>query len=1589
MDMKKALFAFKVISFLVCLLPLSVYSVTIEVKVEGSLEQVVEDSDEPSFKELKIVGRLNSADIIYLRTGSGRIANVEKLDLSDVSLVADGGAYATISYSDNSVTMDNYVVTFYLAEENRQVTSSQSNGLGGVNHTVNYYCNNLAGAFARMKYKHVSLPSAINEIGYLMFWQCPNLETVGTAQKVDAVGEQAFMSCPNLVEFDLSQVRRMGAKAFAGCENFRSSQDGVVVLAQLDTIPDKAFASVNGVGNKAIKDVRFSTNLKHIGISAFQDCKKLESVVLPEGLESMGDNAFAYCSSLSQVSLPSTLRGLNKGMFAGTPYMQNSLVEEDRVVYWNSIALYYKVPSNIQEAEKEFVLKFREGTTEIADGFMEEVHPLRLPLIVGVTLPSSLRRIGSGAFQGCSNLKTIDLPEGLEEIADGDYRSGAFEGCGLTSIVIPSTIKKIGAYAFSGCSSLESVVFPEGLEEIASYAFEYCSKLEQIAFPVGLKTIGHDAFSNCTSLSEVTIPERVEQLGSDIFKGATIFRINYNAKDAVNLGRRGISGGKLYVAYDDIFAAERIVIGAGVRSLPVSAFASSDIKKVTFEERTDNAELIIGENCFNSAGITSIVLPKGKIEIGGGAFYCPSLTSFETLGVVTKICDTEGQTFGNQLKSVSFPDGLTYVGHNAFWECSLLTSANLGNSVKYIGEGAFAGCTSLVDVHFGEVLDSIGHGAFSSCEQLKSFNYGRKLKKIGTSAFSHCEALEKVTLPNTTEVIEGSAFAFCSSLKEISLPEGLKEIGSHALKGVPISELVIPSTVTMIGEYVISENKDLKNIIVNIPIPLEITDYTVFLDYYMRNTTLRVPAASLQAYRNTYPWSQFAKIKGIGGENADNALATSDVTLPTGKTKRMAVYLNNQATDYTAFQFELVLPAGIEIPTSPNGQFEVQKGERFEDKNQTLTVEKIADRRYRFVSVSLSNGIIKGTQGALLTMSLNALSNLQPGDYTAYIEDIVFSRIDGSKHELYDVKVPIMVVDGSYVKMGDVNDDGLVDVSDAVLTVNHILQKPADPFVLEAADLNGDEEVDVFDVMKMVNMILSANKRKVVAHRVNNMLLEKASVQEDRIYVDNFSISPGETKVVEIKLDNVDEYAAFQFDLYLPEGISLVSHNPDLGRLPETTILSASQLENGAYRFLGVAMNAEPLKGNSGAIISLTVQASETLPGGEGTGFFRNVRLSKSDGTGKKYDEIPFNVTVILPSIVTAKSYSRKYGEPNPVFEYEVEGGDLEGTPEISCDATATSPVGTYDIVVKKGSVANYNVTYVKGKLTIEKTPLAIKARTYTKKQGEAMPAFELDYDGFKNNETERVLKKRPVVTCEANEESEPGEYPVVVSGAEAQNYDISYVNGQLIVTEADPVTITAVSYTREYGDANPTFGYETEGAPLHGVPSIVCEALSTSPVGVYPIIITKGSVKNYNDHYVGGTLTITPATLTVSAPNCSREVGQENPTFTLLYEGWKNGENESVLLSKPVATTTATKDSPVGKYTITVSGGEAQNYTFNYINGVLTVTEPSAIVDLLASGQPFDIYSVTGKMIRRQATNLKGLPRGVYIINGQKVFVR
>ena len=154
------------------------------------------------------------------------------------------------------------------------------------------------------------------------------------------------------------------------------------------------------------------------------------------------------------------------------------------------------------------------------------------------------------------------------------------------------------------------------------------------------------------------------------------------------------------------------------------------------------------------------------------------------------------------------------------------------------------------------------------------------------------------------------------------------------------------------------------------------------------------------------------------------------------------------------------------------------------------------------------------------------------------------------------------------------------------------------------------------------------------------------------------------------------------------------------------------------------------------------------------------------------------------PSItIIAKSYTREYGEANPTFEFISEGEELVGTPVITCEATATSPVGEYPIVISKGSMTNDNGTFVNGVLTITKAPLTIAAKSYSIKQGKDLPQYELEYSGFKNNETKDALSKQPNVTCEASAFSLPGVYDILVSGAEATNYEISYEKGTLTIT--------------------------------------------------------------------------------------------------------------------------------------------------------------------------------------------------------------
>ena len=130
-------------------------------------------------------------------------------------------------------------------------------------------------------------------------------------------------------------------------------------------------------------------------------------------------------------------------------------------------------------------------------------------------IPSSVTRIGYGAFSYCSSLTSINIPSSVTRIG-----ASAFFGCSsLTSINIPSSVTSIGRCAFSGCSSLTSINIPSSVTSIEPFAFSGCSSLTSINIPSSVTRIGYDAFSDCSSLKTIVLLSDRIQLDYDVFYG--------------------------------------------------------------------------------------------------------------------------------------------------------------------------------------------------------------------------------------------------------------------------------------------------------------------------------------------------------------------------------------------------------------------------------------------------------------------------------------------------------------------------------------------------------------------------------------------------------------------------------------------------------------------------------------------------------------------------------------------------------------------------------------------------------------------------------------------------------------------------------------------------------------------------------------------------------------------------------------------------------------------------------------------------------------------------------------------------------------
>jgi len=391
---------------------------------------------------------------------------------------------------------------------------------------------------------------------------------------------------------------------------------------------------------------------------------------------------------------------------------------------------------------------------------------------------------------------------------------------------------------------------------------------------------------------------------------------------------------------------------------------------------------------------------------------------------------------------------------------------------------------------------------------------------------------------------------------------------------------------------------------------------------------------------------------------------------------------------------------------------------------------------------------------------------------------------------------------------------------------------------------------------------------------------------------------------------------------------------------------------------------------------------STTATPGSPAGIYDTV-CTGADDTNFTFAYAPGSLTIvpgIAPVTVTASSATIAYGEAVPAVVATFSGftgGQTgpDGDPAVcSTDATSTSPVGTYTTTCSGATDSGHSFSYVDGTVTVVPATATVTASSATSTYGDALPAIAAGYSGLVNGDTEPATP----ATCAADPAagSGAGTFATSCSAAADPNYSFNYVDGSIVVAKAAAVVI-ASSATTSYGAALPaiTASYTglVNGDTEPATPATcAADATPTSGVGSYDTGCADADDANYTFSYVGGTLTVGTAAVTVTASSDSMVEGDAVPSVTAGYVGLAAGETAPATPAS--CSTTATSASPVGSYVSSCSGAADANYTFDYVDGVTTVTEPVKIpVTVTASSATMGVGESTVPTVTASYSGLTG----------------
>ena len=253
------------------------------------------------------------------------------------------------------------------------------------------------------------------------------------------------------------------------------------------------------------------------------------------------------------------------------------------------------------------------------------------------------------------------------------------------------------------------------------------------------------------------------------------------------------------------------VVPSSTTKIKKEAFVNATIKNLTLHDDIRTIE----EDAFRSTKkLDKIKWPRSATTIDFCVFSNSSISAIELPETLERI---ESFAFAfSQLKSITFPNSVTYLGSSAFERCKALEKLTLSNRLTEIPEHCFYYCEKLDAVVVPDSVKTIGDSAFYSCNSLKKIALPADITKIPKSCFSYCSFTNLSALPNSIETIEERAFFANDSLEIITLPSSLKTLGNNAFSGCSnVTSITLPEGLETIGQDAFAcKNKKVKSIVV-------------------------------------------------------------------------------------------------------------------------------------------------------------------------------------------------------------------------------------------------------------------------------------------------------------------------------------------------------------------------------------------------------------------------------------------------------------------------------------------------------------------------------------------------------------------------------------------------------------------------------------------------------------------------------------------------------------------------------------------------------------------------------------------------------